>query len=147
MLGALIKFEKYTEMGWQTDLFCNITFNKETYNSKYEVLNRIDELKESIEYAKNHIRDLVMMTEPNKFCPEGYDTLSWLRNEVRDLMEIIEESSVELYKLDMLIENWDNCHNEKGLAIDPPEEITWKTAFLSGDFVNSIKYPKSNEIH
>ena len=54
-------------MGWQTDLFCNITFNRETYNNLYEVEDRISELEGYVNTCKKEIRNLAIMTEPEKF--------------------------------------------------------------------------------
>ena len=133
-------------MGWSTELFCNITFNKETFNSKVEVQDKIEELEAYLQDSKDHLRDLLMMTEPGKFCPENYDPLIWLRNEFQDAVDSIEEYSVELYKLRTLLVKWDTCHNEDGLAINPPKGINWETAFLSGDFVKTIEYPNANDI-
>lgn len=132
-------------MGWSTELFCNITFNRDTFNTKFEVQNKIDETKTYLQNAKDHLRDLLMMTEPGKFCPENYDPLIWMRNEFQDSMEEIEDYSVELYKLNLLLTNWDACHNDSGLAINHPDGINWNTAFLDGDFIRTVKYPDINE--
>lgn len=132
-------------MGWATNLFCKITFNRETYNTKDEVLNRIDELEQGLKIAKDEIKSLVTMTEPNKFCPNDEEPLYWLINSYEWSMELIEEYTKELYKLNLLLGIWDNCHNENGLAIEPPSEIKYNTAFLDGDFVNTIKHPNKNE--
>lgn len=131
-------------MGWSTELFCNISFNRESFNSKYEVQDKIDEIKKCLEYTKDKIKNLAIITEPNKFCPEDYEPMSWIQGEVRENLELIEEYTIDIYKLELLLENWDVCHNEEGLAIDFPEGITLNTAFLEGDFVNSVKYPKAN---
>ena len=133
-------------MGWSTKLFCNISFNRETFNSKIEVQDKIEETKTYIQNAKDQLRDLLMMTEPSKFCPEDYDPLIWMHNEFQDSIDLIEEYLVELYNLNLLLSNWDSCHDESGLAINPPDEITWETAFLDGDFVKTIKYPNANDI-
>lgn len=132
-------------MGWSTELFCNITFNRDTFNTKFEVQNKIDETKTYLQNAKDHLRDLLMMTEPGKFCPENYDPLIWMRNEFQDSIEEIEDYSVELYKLNLLLTNWDACHNDSGLAINHPDGIDWNTAFLDGDFIRTVKYPDINE--
>ena len=131
-------------MGWSTELFCNISFNRETFNSKIEVQDKIEEIETYIQNAKDHLRDLLMMTEPGKFCPENYDPLIWMRNEFQDSMEEIEDYSVELYKLNLLLTNWDACHNDNGLAINHPDGIDWNTAFLDGDFIRTVKYPDIN---
>ena len=133
-------------MGWSTDLFCNIEFNKETFNHKSDVENRIFEYKTYLQNVKDHLRDLYMITEPSKFCPENYDPLIWLSNEFRDAIDSIEEYTIELYKLELLLDNWDACHNSEGLAINPIDGVSWETAFLDGDFVNTVKNPNSNSI-
>lgn len=132
-------------MGWYTELFCNITFNKETYNTKEEVLDRIDDLNRYIAVAKSELRDLVVMTEPSKFSEKDEDPYCWLINTFNSNLELLEEYTIELYKLNLLLSNWDICHTKEGLAIDPPEGIHYDSAFLSGDFVNSVKYPDSNK--
>lgn len=132
-------------MSWNTELFCNITFSRETFNYKSEVEDRIEETEKLLQTMKDQIRNFVMMTEPRKFCPENYDPLIWINNEYEDLMASIEEYSIELYKLRILLDNWDNCHEKDGLAICPPDDITWKTAFLDGDFVKTTKYPNPND--
>lgn len=133
-------------MGWSTELFCNLSFNRETFNSRYDVESRIDEVKQYLQYARERVRDFSLMTEPAKFCPENYDPIIWVRNEVTDALNNIEEYSIELYKLNVLLDNWDRCHDSDGLGIDPPDGIGWNTAFITGDFVKTIKYPNSNDI-
>ena len=133
-------------MGWSTELFCNITFNRETFNTKYEVQDRIEEFEAYLQNTKDHLKDLLMMTEPGKFCPENYDPLIWMRNEYQDSIDLIEEYSIELYKLNILLSNWDACHDESGLAVSPPEGIDWQTAFLDGDFVRTTEHPNANDI-
>ena len=128
-------------MSWSTELFCNISFNRETFNSKSEVKNRIEETEKSLQIAKDQMRNFIMMTEPKKFCPEDCDPLIWVDNEYENIMTSIEEYSIELYKLETLLDNWDNCHNKDGLAICPPDGITWETAFLDGDFIKTVKCP------
>lgn len=133
-------------MSWSTELFCNITFNRETFNSKREVEERIEDLERYNQMLKDKIRDLVMMTEPQKFCPEGYDTIIWIRNELQDILDALDECTTDLYKLNLLLENWEECHNEEGLAIAPPDGIDWNTVYLTGDFVKTTKCPNANDI-
>lgn len=130
-------------MSWCTDLFCNVTFNRETFNSRSLVEDRIDEVKSCIKSCKETLRDLVFMTEPAKFITDEQSVWSAIDNLVRDNLELLEEYTVELYKLELLLENWDNCHTPEGLAINPPEGINWKTAFLDGDFINTVENPNN----
>lgn len=85
------------------------------------------------------------MTEPSKFSEKDEDPYCWLINTFNSNLELLEEYTIELYKLNLLLSNWDACHTKEGLAIDPPEGVHYDSAFLSGDFVNSIKYPDSNK--
>ena len=134
-------------MGWSTELFCNITFNKETFNFNYDVENKIDDLNHLINFIKDRIKSFVIMTEPNKMLgeEERKDPLFYLSNTLKEDLEELEDYIIEKWKLEMLLENWDKCHNEDGLAIDPPENIDWRTAFLDGDFVKSVKHPNGYE--
>lgn len=133
-------------MGWSTELFCNITFNRETFNSKREVEERIEELERYSQMSRDRIRDLAMMTEPQKFCPENYDPLIWIRNELQDALDALDECSIDLYKLNLLLENWEICHNEEGLAIPPPIDVDCDTVYLTGDFVKTTECPNANDI-
>lgn len=135
-------------MGWSTELFCNITFNRETFNSKSEVEDKIKELTDYIKVASETIRDLVIMTEPNKMfkSTDEVDTYSALINEYNSQMEALEEYIIDRHRLYILLNNWENCHTKEGLAIDPPDNIHWDTAYLSGDFVKSVKYPTNESM-
>ena len=62
------------------------------------------------------------------------------------MLEEIEEYYYELIKLEYRRGNWDNCHTKEGLAINAPEEITWETAYLDGDFIKGTKNNNQNEV-
>ena len=134
-------------MGWQTDLFCNITFNRMTYNSISEVDDRIAELTLYIKNLEETLRDLALMTEPGKLLSleDGESALYHLQRMVKESLEDLEEYYIERWKLEILRENWNQCHNDEGLAINPPENIDWRTAYLDGDFIKSIDRPNGYE--
>lgn len=134
-------------MGWQTDLFCTLTFNRQTYNSISEVDDRIAELTLYIKDLEGTLKDLAIMTEPNKLLSleEGESALYHLQHRVKESLEGLEEYYIERWKLEILRENWNHCHNEEGLAINPPESIDWRTAYLDGDYVKSIDHPNGYE--
>ncbi len=123
-------------MSWSTELFCNISYNRKSYKNKYEVEEEINDIKEYINRCRKNIRDLVIMTEPNKFCPKENDPLIWITNEVEDLLNEIEENMIKSYKLELLLDNWDNCHDEDSKPINSPDSIEWNTAYIDGDFIN-----------
>lgn len=137
-------------MGWSTELFCNISFNRKTYNSLGEVESDIEEMKDILQRYKDKIKAYAVMTEPDKmikFDDESYDNLlSQVNDEISDMLEEMEEYYYELIKLEYLRDNWDNCHTKEGLAINAPEEITWETAYLDGDFIKGTKNNNQNEV-
>ena len=137
-------------MGWSTELFCNISFNRKTYNSLGEVESDIEEIKDILQRYKDKIKAYAVMTEPDKmikFDDESYDNLlSQVNDEVSDMLEEMEEYYYELIKLKYLRNNWNNCHTKEGLAINAPEEITWETAYLDGDFIKGTKNNNQNEV-
>ena len=136
-------------MGWSTELFCNISFNRKSYNSLSEVGDDIETAKKIIQLYKDKIRAYAVMTEPDKmvkFDDERYDNLLMqIDGEVSDMLEEMEEYYDELFRLQYLCENWENCHTKDGLATNAPKEITWETAYLDGDFVKTVKHPNSND--
>lgn len=135
-------------MGWGTTLFTNLYFSRATYRNKFEVEDALEEQKMMLENAKQDLRTYAYMTEPRKFMSnselESSSPETWLRERVNDALSIIEDSSTEIYRLNLLLDRWDNCHDEQsGLAIDPPDNINWRSDFLCGDFVPSLKHPKT----
>ena len=135
-------------MSWSTELFCNISYNRETFNSKYEVEDKLNTVNKYINDCKKELRDLAIMTEPNKFFNDNPDSdpYNQITINFEDTIELLEEYYIEKYKLLLLLDNWENCHNKEGLAIYPPDNIDWNTAYLHGDFVKSTKYPTDKDL-
>lgn len=130
-------------MGWSTELFCNISFNKKTYDSYDKVVSDIEDLKRYIRTIEDKIKNLAFITEPDKFYDkEKYDSpCCWIESETDVCLGLLRDYYQELNDLEHLKANWKNCHNKEGLAIDPPDNIKCNTAYLSGDFIKSVKYP------
>lgn len=135
-------------MSWSTELFCNISYNRETFNSKYEVKDKLNTVNKYINDCKKTLRDLAIMTEPNKFFNDNpdLDPYNQITINFEDTIELLEEYYIEKYKLLLLLDNWEKCHNKEGLAIYPPDNIDWNTAYLHGDFVKSTKYPTDKDL-
>ena len=135
-------------MSWSTELFCNVSYNKETFNFKGEVEDRISELDKNIESCRRIIRDVALMTEPSKFMGKdsNENPYYFITEQVEDSLKLLEEYTIERWKLSLLLENWDNCHDEEGFAIYPPNEINCNTAYLRGDFVHSTKYSTNQNL-
>lgn len=127
-------------MSWSTELFCNISFNRQTYNSLYEVEDKIDELEKCIEQCKRELRDLAFITEPSKFLESEDETpYSFIDRTFKENIELLEEYFIELNDLKTLRYYWDKCHTKDGLAIPCPDNVHWDSAFLDGDFIKTTK--------
>lgn len=94
-------------MGWQTDVIAQLVFNKETYNSYYQVDDEINQNKRTIQ---NIIEELSVMAtaRPEDLLIHNEDMdLMGLQREVKDKIEILGECIIENYKLECLKENFD----------------------------------------
>ena len=58
---------------------------------------------------------------------------------LEEAIDDLKYAIIEKYKLELLLENWDKCHNEEGLAIPPP--FDYESAFLDGDFIKTVENP------
>lgn len=135
-------------MGWSTELFCNISFNRKSYNFLYEVQEDLAEVDRMIKFNEDKIRALAVMTEPSKMITLEDEYSSYLDEvlcRVNQVLEELHEYYTDRNNLLLLIENWDNCHDDKGLAIEPPEGISWDKAYLYGDFVKSANGEADSE--
>lgn len=125
-------------MGFGTTLYTDIYFNRETYNSLYEVEDELEQTNNLIKILEKDIESLTLITEPKKFCSEEDDPICFLQNRVRESLHELNELYINRYKLTLLKDEWDKCHNDEGLAIPAPREVRYKS-FLSGDFIHSVE--------
>lgn len=133
-------------MGWGIYLYPQIYYSKVDYRTKWDVERAIDETKKVIKMLEEKLLSLVMTTEPNKMMPkdEECSPSEWLLFEYRNIMEGYDDSLkgyyYELWKLELLLENWDGAHNKEGKAIHPPKGsfIEWDRAYMHGDFIESV---------
>ena len=133
-------------MGWGIYLYPQIYYSKVDFRSKYDVEREIESVKNIIKMLEDKLLALVMTTEPHKMMPqdEEWSPQEWLLSEYRQLMEDYEDSLkgyyYQLWKLELLYENWDSAHNENGKAIHPPKGSFkhWDTAYMDGDFIDSV---------
>ena len=101
-----------------------------------------------IKFNEDKIRALAVMTEPSKMITLEDEYSSYLDEvlcRVNQALEELHEYYTDRNNLLLLIENWDNCHDDKGLAIEPPEGISWDKAYLYGDFVKSANGEADSE--
>ena len=126
-------------MSWETALFCGIHFSRKTYENSFQVESDLSEERAIVEAAKQRLYELAVMTEPSKLLPDDEqsgDYLGIIHDEVRRQLEQIEESTIEVAKLELLLENWDACHGEGGKPITPPKGVSvYKSAYIYGDYI------------
>lgn len=124
-------------MSWSTSLFCQIEFNKQTYNSISEVYDAIWKQKEIINNCKNYIYSLAIMTQPRELLniDDDRDPIYVISDLVSDTIQDLKEAYVRLYKLELLKDNWNNCHLPDGKAINKPKELSYDTTYLDGDYI------------
>ena len=67
------------------------------------------------------------------------DTFEWIGSKLSCYFKELEECYYEKFTLELLLENWDKCHNEEGLAIPPPDDMEYDTAYLDGDYIETTK--------
>jgi hypothetical protein len=131
-------------MGWGTYLRTDIYFNRETFNSKYQVEEELAETKKSICDIKAAILQLATMTEPEKFFkpepgeeyPEFY--IDSVNKRMSYLIEELEKMTVEEYTLSLLLDEWNRAHDPStGYAYDTPESEKEGKSYVFGDFIET----------
>lgn len=98
-------------MGWGTSLVHETYYSKEIYKSKLQVQEAINEEKNNIQRCKQSIFALCVMTEPNKMlqAEENMSTVETIQYLTEDLFKELEESLFRLNRLEVLLEEWDDC--------------------------------------
>lgn len=127
-------------MGFGTYLFCDLYFNRSTFETKEQVKSELEQMNSYIKDLEGKLYDFGVMTEPDKFFKSeesNINYLSLIREEINDTIQELEGAYIDRYKLELLIDNWDSCHTSDGKAITPKFDESKYSAFLSGDFVPS----------
>lgn len=128
-----------------TSLFTRLYYPRETYEFKSDVENDLKKVNERIATIKSDMRVLAYMTEPNKFKDEEVATDYFIDQNVNRIFEELEELFVLRFKLEKLIDVWDESHYfddeyNMELGIEVPDDYRYKS-FMSGDFVRTDKHP------
>ena len=129
-------------MSTETELFCHINFVGSSYSSLWQVEEEIKNLEKYYALCKQELRDLVMITEPDKYFTasnENGSVYEQVTERIEQITESMDEWVCKLHDLYYLRDNWDNCHDKaSGLAIPPPDGIGYETAYYHGDYVRTI---------
>jgi len=92
-------------MGWGTDFKADVYLNRQTFSSKFEVEDKIEELSQSIEDNKSILKMYASST-PSAIVPDDLkeDTIGWLNNEINMIFDTLQEEIVERYNLNLYLE-------------------------------------------
>ena len=132
-------------MSQSTKLYTRIVFIAKTYNGKHEVERDLEFVHKQIENTRRNILILSLMTEPAKFAPQDMNPADYVTRNCDELLNYLQELYVDEYKLSKLLAEWDVCHNEKGIGINPPDDQRYRV-YIAGDFVITEKYPSNEAI-
>ena len=143
-------------MGVEMHVLAPISFYGETFKTKYELENAIEESRKGYDTAKNALYKLVYMTEPSKFMDPDYDGTPemWLDERIEAIVHDIEVAKVDLYKYELLLEYWDTFHmkvNDEEKTITIPKEMRdvkpiYDYAYGEGDWLD-IVYPDGTPVY
>lgn len=135
-------------MSFETGLFAEEWFPRQTYDNLESVLEQISEEEQIKENIEKELVGLSLMTEPKKMLQidEYTDPISAITTKVNQNLEQYQDTIVQLYKLNRLKSNWEESHTkikdpngrEVEVAKNPPEDLE---AYMWGDFVRTTKYP------
>lgn len=127
-------------MSWYTVLTCDITFSRKTYDSRYLVEEDLDEINKIIEGIKQKLHAMAVTTEPQKMfkaTDEYANPMDTVTCEFNTVWDSLKEALKEQLELQLLLNNWDKCHDREGYAIHKPNNSA--EAFIEGDFIYSKK--------
>ena len=123
-------------MGWETNVPAMLVFNKETYSDESQVSSEIEEIKDRIKDFKEDLM-IYAMGNPKDFVEKDESVMA-LKNVVKDVLDIIEEDTIKLYKLELLLENF-KCRG--GDFVDNPEYEKSINEWMEESYINvNIEY-------
>lgn len=123
-------------MGWQTDVITQLVFNKETYNSIYEIEEEIESNNKCIQNIKDELYVMAIARPEDLLIHNEEMDLLGLQRDVKDKLELLEECIIDNYKLELLKENFDL---RDGDFIKNPERVSNIKKWLVDNFILESK--------
>lgn len=121
-------------MGWCTEALVKVCFYKETFNTKEDVLEYIEARNDVIEYVQKKLGFLIVITEPQKYCPKDSDPLMWFQHEYKNCLDMLQTALIEKNEAELVLGGWEDMHNPDGKAKNEPSEFD-KLRRICGDYV------------
>jgi hypothetical protein len=93
-------------MTWGTDFNTDIFLSRQSYSSKFEVEDKINELNELINNCEAQIKMYVSST-PKDITPPDFseEQINWLNNQINEHLEMYREYLLERYRLELYLEH------------------------------------------
>lgn len=92
-------------MGWGIEFKTEIFLSRQSYSSKSEVEDKIDEIDQTISDFKSEIKMYAASTPKDIVSFENSeDTVNWLNIRINDLFELIEDHLFQRYQLSLYLE-------------------------------------------
>lgn len=123
-------------MGWQTDVITQLVFNKETYNSIYEIEEEIESNNKCIQNIKDELYVMAIARPEDLLIHNEEMDLLGLQRDVKDKLDLLEECIINNYKLELLKENFDL---RDGDFIKNPERVSNIKKWLVDNFILESK--------
>lgn len=123
-------------MGWQTDVITQLVFNKETYNSIYEIEEEIESNNKCIQNIKDELYVMAIARPEDLLIHNEEMDLLGLQRNVKDKLDLLEECIIDNYKLELLKENFDL---RDGDFIKNPERVSNIKKWLVDNYILESK--------
>ena len=132
-------------MSTYTNALIHVWLKNQTFNTRGDVEDYIEEQESYLENAKKTLYKLAWMTEPKKFCEDDENPEIYIENNLRYAIDEIENVSVNIFIANKILDSWDYTHNSDGLAIGDKGQSFDKQQRISGDFIKTVD-ENGNEI-
>ena len=99
-------------MGHGIHFNTQIFLNRIEFHSEYEIIDKKNELEESINRSKGLLK-MLSSSNPRDVVPEDWkdDPLNWIATNVDDLINSIQEESILLYQLSLYLDVYNEHKN------------------------------------
>lgn len=100
-------------MGWGTDFTADVFLNKMTFENKYQVKEKIEEITEELVSDKQSLY-MYASANPKDLIPEDWknESIAFIQIKVDELLQRIEENYRLLVKLELYLETLENEKND-----------------------------------
>lgn len=124
----------------ETDIFCAVTVANAELDCLGRAEDELEHVRSMIRMFEDELLAMAVMTEPLKMIRpaieyegaenEEVDMVGIIRGKVSQRLEMLGEYRKKEDRLELLLDNWDKCHDAKGEPIGLPESMKWDDAYI-----------------